>query len=159
VRSDIADSAEGSHLFTLSPNPLSIAAADATLDVVLEEELHINAEKVGIYLKKRLEELIDEHTLVGDVRGKGLIVGVELVKDKESKEPATKETAKVVYRAWELGLLTAYTGMYSNVIELTPPLIIDRKDADVAVDIIDRALKDVEEGRVPDEKLELFSGW
>lgn len=159
VKSEIADSMEGSHLFTLSPNPLSIAAANATLDVIVEEKLHQNAEKVGEYLKKRLIELMDKHEFIGDVRGKGLIVGIELVKDKEDKTPASKETAKVVYRAWELGLITAYTGMYSNVIELTPPLIINEKDVDEAVEIIDKSIEDVEKDRIPDDKIRLFSGW
>ncbi len=159
MREDIADKYEGSHLFTLSPSPLSIAAAHATLDIILENNLPANSEKVGNYLLDSLKEVMNRHHLIGDVRGKGLIVGIELVRDRESKEPASKETAKAVFRMWELGLLTAYTGMYSNVIELTPPLIIDKNNVDDAVSIIDKALDDVEKGHVPDEKVERFAGW
>ncbi len=159
MREDIADKYEGTHLFTLSPNPVSIAAAHATLDVILDNDLADNAASMGDYLLRSLKEVMANHDLIGDVRGKGLILGIELVMDRESKAPASAETAKAVYRMWELGLLTAYTGMHSNVIELTPPLIINREHVDEAVNLIDKAIDDVEHGRVPDEKVRMFAGW
>ncbi len=159
IRKDLADIKEASHLFTLSPNPLSIAAASATLDVLLENRIVDKVRSKGEYLMKRMNELKDNHDIVGDVRGLGLIAGIELVKNRRTKEPAIKETAKVVYRAWELGLITVYTGLYSNVIELTPPLIIDKDDIDRAIYILDEAIKDVEMNRIPDEKIRLFTGW
>lgn len=155
----IADRHGGTHLFTLSPNPVSIAAAHATLDVILDNDLANNAASVGDYLLRSLKEVMANHDLIGDVRGKGLILGIELVTDRESKNPASVETAKAVYRMWELGLLTAYTGMYSNVVELTPPLIINKEHVDEAVNLIDKAVDDVEQGRVSDEKIRMFAGW
>ena len=158
-KAEILDSAMGAHLFTLSGHPPSCAAALATLTVIKEEGLVENAERIGSFMMKRLEEIKDEHELVGDLRGKGLIIGVELVKDKDSREPATVETAKVCYRAWELGLILGYVGMYSNVVEMTPPLILTEEQAKKGVEIFEKALEDVESGRVSDEKIEKYKGW
>jgi len=158
-KAEILDSVMGAHLFTLSGHPVSCAAALATLDIIKEEGLDKNAERVGRFMKKRLEEIKEEHELVGDVRGKGLIIGVELVKDRESKEPATVETAKVCYRAWELGLILGYVGMYSNVVEITPPLILTEEQAEKGLEILEKALRDVESGLVSDEKIEKYKGW
>ena len=87
-----------------------------------------------------------------------MIQGVELVRDRDSKEPAGKEAAKVVYRAFELGLLVFYVGMFSNVLEITPPLLLTEAEADEGVAILDRALADVEAGKVSDEAIALFAG-
>jgi len=148
-----------SHIFTLSGHPAIAAAALETIRIVVSEKLYERASKLGEYLLQRLQELQSRHRLVGDVRGLGLILGIELVKDPKSKEPARAETAKVVYRLWQLGVLTTYVGLYSNVIELTPPLIIDREALDEAVDKIDRALDDVAKGRVSDSEVSSFTGW
>lgn len=156
---EIADAPEVSHLFTLAPHPASAMAALKTIEVILEEKLVENAAIVGEYLLKELMKLKDVHEMVGDVRGKGLIAGIEIVKSKKTKEPGTRETAKIVYRAWELGLLTAYTGIHSNVIELTPPLIIGKEHVDQAIEILDQAIGDIEKGRVPDEIVKRFTGW
>ncbi len=155
---EIADIPEVSHLFTLAPHPASAMAALKTIEVIIEEKLVENAATMGEYLLNKLMELKDKHEIVGDVRGRGLIAGIEIVKSKKTKEPGTKETAKIVYRAWELGLITAYAGMYSNVIELTP-LIISREHVDQAVEILDQAISDVEAGKVPDEVTVRFAGW
>ena len=97
--------------------------------------------------------------LVGDVRGRGLMVGVELVADRGSREPAPLDTHGLVYRCFELGLLTIYAGLSGNVVELTPPLTIGSADVEEALAIIERALSDVEAGRFDDEKLAPFAGW
>ena len=156
---EAADCLEGSHLFTLAPQPAAAAAALRTIEVIIEENLVGNAARVGEYLLSKLEKLKEEHETVGDVRGKGLIAGIEIVKSKETKEPGTEETAKIVYRAWELGLLVSYTGLHSNVIELTPPLIISEDHVDQAIEALDQAITDVEEDEVPDEVLKEFAGW
>ncbi|NIQ06992.1 MAG: aspartate aminotransferase family protein [Candidatus Korarchaeota archaeon] len=156
---EMVDVAMGTHLFTLSGHPISSAAALATIKTIKEENLADNAKSVGEYFLKRLKELKDKHEAIGDVRGKGLILGVELVKDRKTKEPATEMTAKVVYRAKELGLLLAYVGMFSNVIEITPPLTITKEQVDTAVEIIDQAIKDVQRGVVSDEAMEFYKGW
>ncbi|MEB3860166.1 MAG: aspartate aminotransferase family protein, partial [Desulfurococcales archaeon] len=127
---ELADCGKAMHLFTLSPHPAIAAAAMATIDVIEEEDLVGNAERIGGYLLEGLRRLGKDKSIIGDVRGLGLIAGVEIVRDKETREPGPRETAKIVYRAWELGLVTAYTGLYSNVIELTPPLTIGTEHVD-----------------------------
>src|ERR1700733_7072717 len=109
-------------------------------------------------MKRRLEEVMERHPLVGDVRGRGLFVGLELVSDRKTKKPARVETAKVVYRAWQLGLLTVFVGTESNVIELTPALTISEEELDAGVEILERALGDVESGLVPDSLVGEYTG-
>lgn len=158
-RAEILDSKLGAHLFTLSGHPVSCAASIATIDVIEKEGLVENAEKMGALLKRRLEELKDRYEIIGDVRGKGLILGVEFVKDEENKEPATVEVAKICYRAWELGLILGYVGMFSNVIEITPPLIINEEHVNPACEIFEQAIKDVKAGKVSDSEVEKYKGW
>ncbi|MBS7620633.1 aspartate aminotransferase family protein [Candidatus Bathyarchaeota archaeon] len=158
-KSEILDSKTGSHLFTLSGHPLSCAAALATIDVIENEGLVKNAEKMGKILKKRLEELKEKYEIIGDVRGKGLILGVEFIKKPETLEPAPREVAKICYRAWQLGLILGYVGMFSNVIEITPPLTINQKHVDLACEIFEQAIKDVNAGKVSDADIEVYSGW
>lgn len=157
--SEIADNPDVMHLFTLAPHPMIATAAIKTIEVIFEEKLIDNAAEIGEYLLRKLQDLKNRHEIIGDVRGRGLIIGVEIVKDKKSRKPNAKDTAKIVYRAWELGLITAYTGLYSNVIELTPPLIINKEQADEALNILSQAIEDVEEGKVSDEKIKRFVGW
>ncbi len=98
--------------------------------------------------------MMGSHPLIGDVRGKGLFIGVELVKDRKTKEPARKETAKLVYRGWQRGLLFINDGTYGTNIEISPPLVITREQVDTGLGIFEEALTDVEEGRVPDSVLD-----
>ena len=93
------------------------------------------------------------------MRGRGLAIGVELVADRESRAPATAATAKLVYRAFELGLVLYYVGANSNVLEMTPPLTLTAGEAKEAVAILDRALSDLAEGRIPDDIAAGFEGW
>lgn len=159
AREEILEAGVATHLFTTGGHPAACAAALATIDVIQQEKLVENAARVGAHLKAALEGLKERCPLVGDVRGRGLIVGVELVRDRNTKEPATRETAKVVYRCFELGLVVFYVGIYSNVLELTPPLVLTEDEADEGVRIIERAITDVMEGRVPDEKVAPYAGW
>jgi 4-aminobutyrate aminotransferase len=108
---------------------------------------------------KGLQDMAERQPLIGDVRGRGLAIGIELVKNKGSREPTPVETAKVVYRAYELGVIVYYVGLFSNVLELTPPLILNRKEAEEALQILEQAISDVEQGCVPDEKIKNFKGW
>jgi len=159
ARQEILDVGPALAIFTSAGNGLSCAAGLATVEVIEREGLAENARKVGACLHYKLRALQDKHPLIGDVRGLGMIQGVELVKDRETKEPASIEAAKVVYRAFELGLLVFYVGMFSNVLEITPPLILTEADADEGVALLDQALSDVEEGRVSDDAIARYAGW
>jgi len=158
-RREILDAGVGLAIFTTAGNPLSCAAGLATIEAIERDGLIENAARVGAHLHRQLRHLMDRHPLIGDVRGLGLMQGVELVRDRASKTPATTEAAKVVYRAYELGLLLFYVGMASNVLEITPPLVLTEAEADAGVALLDRALADVEAGRVSDEAIARYRGW
>ena len=117
------------------------------------------AAEIGRDLCSGLQRLAAGHPLVGDVRGRGLVMGVELVKHRESREPAATEAAKVVYRAYELGAVLYYVGLQSNVLEITPPLIIEEKEIEEALEILENAISDVENHRVSDDAIRNFQGW
>ncbi len=159
ARKEVLDVGVGLAIFTTAGNPLSCAAGLATIEAIEQEGMVENAARVGAYLHQRLSTLQERHPLVGDVRGMGLMQGVELVKDRQTKTPASKEAAKVAYRAFELGLLLFYVGMFSNVLEITPPLILSEAEVDEGVAILDQALADVEAGRVSDEVIAPYAGW
>jgi 4-aminobutyrate aminotransferase len=159
ARKEILDAGVGLAIFTAAGNPLSCAAGLATIEAIEQEGMIENAARVGAYLHQRLRALQAKHPLIGDVRGMGLMQGVELVRDRQTKAPAAREAAKVVYRAFELGLLIFYVGMFSNVLEITPPLILTEAEVDEGVAILDQALSDVEMGRVSDEVIAPYSGW
>lgn len=159
ARKEILDVGPALALFTTGGNALSCTAALATIEAIEQDGLVDNARKVGGYLHDGLASLQGRHRIVGDVRGLGLIQGVELVRDPETKEPASAEAAKVVFRAFELGLVVFYAGMFSNVLELTPPLVLSEADVDEGVAILDQALSDVEAGKVTDEAVAAYAGW
>lgn len=158
-KGEILDSLVGAHLVTTGGNPVSCAAGLATIDVIEKERLVDNAAKVGEYMKKRFSELAKTHNLIGDVRGAGLILGVELVKNRETKEPASREAAKFCYQAWKNGLITVYVGLNSNVIEITPPLVLTIDQAERGLRIFEQSLSDVEAGKVSDSDVAPFAGW
>ena len=131
----------GAHASTFGGNPVSIAAALATLEL-LETELIRNADQVGRYLLERLADWPRTHRLVGDVRGKGLMIGIELVRDKQTKQPAKEERDRVVELAFRRGLLVLGAG--ESVIRLSPPLIITRAQADFAVKVLSECLEEAQ---------------
>ena len=159
ARKEILDVGPALALFTTAGNALSCAAGLATVEAIEADGMVENAHIVGAYLHDKLLTLEEKQPLVGNVRGLGLIQGVELVKDRQTKEPATKETAKAVYRAWELGLTVFYAGMFSNVLELTPPLVLTEAEVDEGVAILDQALWDVAAGKVSDAAVARYAGW
>ena len=156
---EVLDAVVAGHAFTTAGSPVACAAAIATLDVVRDEKLADNAAEQGSFIMASIREMAERHRLIGDVRGAGLIVGVELVRDPVTREPAAKECAKLVLRCQQLGLLVHYVGTFSNVVEITPPLVLTGAEAATGVEIFERALRDVEDGRVPDSELEGIAGW
>ena len=137
ARAEVMDWGPGSHASTFGGNPVSCVAALETIKL-LEEGLIQNAADVGAHLKSRLVDLMDKHALIGDVRGIGLMIGAELVKDRGTKEPAPKERDEVVQRAFHQGLLLLGSGQ--NTIRFCPPLVITKEQADTAVSILDDVL-------------------
>jgi 4-aminobutyrate aminotransferase len=133
----------GAHASTFGGNPVSCAAALATIKL-LRDRLVANAAEVGGRLMNGLRALADTHRLIGDVRGRGLMIGIELVRDRTTKERATDERDKVVDAAFRRGLLLLGAG--KNAIRFSPPLVLTREQADVAVRIFDEALTEVERG-------------
>ena len=99
----------------------------------------------------------EEHELIGDVRGLGLMLGIDLVRDRETKERAYEEARKVVWRAYELGLVLAF--LQGNVLRIQPPLTIEDELLDEGLDRLEKAIADVEEGKVPDSVLAKVQGW
>ncbi|HKM77032.1 MAG TPA: aspartate aminotransferase family protein [Candidatus Bathyarchaeia archaeon] len=156
---NILDLPGATHLFTTAGNPICCAAALATIEIIEKERLCEKAAKIGGYMKKRLNEIAQKHPLIGDVRGEGLILGLELVKNTETKEPAARETAKVCYRAWENGLILGYVGQNSNIVEITPPLILSEEDAEQGLQTLETTFSEVKHGKVSDEKITRFAGW
>lgn len=144
ARHEISSWPAGAHGSTFGGNPVCCAAALATLDVIQEERLMENAAHVGESLLGNLRELAQESRLIGDVRGLGLMIGVEMVKDKESKEIAKAETNAVMLECFKRGLLLLPCG--ANAIRFSPPLIITEAQANTAFEIFAEALAEVEKG-------------
>lgn len=121
-------------------SPLSCAIGLTVLDVLREERLQENARRVGAHLKGRLQELAKRHPIIGTVHGIGLYLGVEMVRDADTLEPATEETAAICDRMLELGVVIQPTGDHQNILKTKPPLCIDAEAADFYVDCLDRVL-------------------
>jgi 4-aminobutyrate aminotransferase len=152
-RAELIDYEPATHMMTTAGAPLCAAAGLATLDVIEAEALPNRAARVGERLRESLDNATAELAIVGDVRGRGLMQGVELV-DPETNAPDPELTAKAAFRARELGLLVAYVGVASNVLELTPPLTIDEHLVDEGVDRLARAIEDAADGAVGEARLE-----
>lgn len=148
TRTDIAQAmTHRIHFNTFGGNPISMTQGLATLEVIEQEGLQENARLVGEHLKERLLALQEKHPLIGDVRGLGLMLGVELVRDRVHKEPADKETGEVLELAKDRGLLLGKGGLAGNTLRIKPPLCITRADADFIADCLDEVLEIVAAGR------------
>jgi 4-aminobutyrate aminotransferase len=145
---------------TTGGNPVATAAGRAVLRVIAAENLVERAAQIGEILANGLRSLSERHPMIGNVRGRGLALGVELVSDRESREPvAAATTAKVIYRAYQLGAVFFYVGLRANVLELTPPLTLSEAEAREGVEIIDQAMTDVSRGLVSDADVAPFMMW
>jgi 4-aminobutyrate aminotransferase-like enzyme len=136
----VADSFKGMTISTFGGNPVTMAAAKTVVDIIDKERLMDNAAEVGGHFRARLDALGEKHPVVGEVRGMGLMQGLELVKDRKTKEPAPEATAAVLESAKDHGLIIGKGGLFGNVIRISPMLNTTRADADQAADILDRAL-------------------
>ena len=144
TRMDIARSlTQRIHFNTFGGNPVSMAAGLAVLDVIDEEELQQNCKLVGSHLMRGLRQLQQRHTIVGDVRGMGLMIGVELVRDPATREPAKQETADVLEACREMNMLIGKGGLDGNVLRIKPPMCITIDDANYALEVLDRAFASV----------------
>jgi len=144
ARSEIADAYKGPNISTFGGNPIAMVGAMANLDYIREHDLVGNAERMGKLLRDGLAELEKKHRSIGEVRGKGLMVGVELVRDRKTKEPAVTETARVMELCKDDGVLIGRGGFHNNVLRLTPPLVIDADDVQRALRTLDRACTAIE---------------
>jgi 4-aminobutyrate aminotransferase len=146
TRANIMDWKPGSHASTFGGNPVSIAAAMATLDV-LEREGMANAAKIGDSIQQRLKTWPKKHPIVGDVRGRGLMIGIEIVKDQGTREAAAEWRNQIETLAFDRGLLILGCGETS--IRLAPPLIVSQEEADIALDILEESIAEVEHQHLP----------
>lgn len=131
------------HFNTYGGNPISMTQGLATLEVIEEEGIQENARVVGSHLIEAIEDLQEKHQLIGDVRGFGLMIGVELVQCRKSKEPASAEAASIMERMKELGVLIGKGGLYGNTLRIKPPMCLTKDDADFLVQCLDVALSEI----------------
>jgi 4-aminobutyrate aminotransferase-like enzyme len=125
---------------TFGGNPVSCATGMAVLDVIAEENLQQNALRVGDRMMYGFEELKERHPLIGDVRGAGLFIGVELVSNHETLAPATDEAALIIEKMKDHGILLSTDGPFDNVIKIKPPIVFNENNADRVVDTLDAVL-------------------
>ena len=136
--------ADGMEYFnTFGGNPVSCAIGMAVLDVIDEEGLQEQAARVGQYLVEGFHSLSEKYPLIGDIRGLGLFIGIELVTDREKLTPATKETAALIELLRADGILLSAEGPHHNVLKIKPPLQFQQTDADLLLGAVDRALSEI----------------
>jgi 4-aminobutyrate aminotransferase len=155
-KKELMDALVAAHHVTCGGNVIGSAAALATLQVIDEEGLLDNARLMGNSLLRGLDELKSGHDLIGEIRGMGLLIGVEIERDGL---PANDLAHKVVYAAWKSGLLLYYLGLYGNVLILVPPLVITQAEVDLGLEKLSNAINMVEEGEISDNDIKRFQAW
>jgi 4-aminobutyrate aminotransferase len=156
---DIMDFASGFALQTLHGNPYSTSAALAVLETIESKNLAARAADAGNGFRAGFEILKQNQPCIGDVRGRGLALGVEIVKDRKTKSPDKLKAIKIALRAYELGALFYYVAPDGNVLEFTPPLVISNREIESALDIINQAIIDVEANLIDDATAQGFAAW
>jgi len=142
AKAKIMDWEGGSHASTFGGNPLSCVAASAVIDVIENEKLMDNATKLGNYITKRLQEFKEKCEILGDVRGKGLMIGVEIVENKKTKKPGKEKASEIMNRCWKRGVAVITCG--ASTIRIAPPLNITKELVDASMEIIEDTMKEVE---------------
>lgn len=140
---ELAGKFQGLTISTFGGNPVTCVSAHAVIELIEEENLLENAHVVGGYLRERLEYLKEKHSLIGDVRGMGMMQALELVADRTTREPAPRQTNQLLERARANGLLIGKGGLDGNVIRLAPPMNIAKADVDEAIRMLDKSLAEV----------------
>ena len=142
ARDEVAESFDpDDHFSTFGGNPISCAAAIASIDVLLKEKLPENAARMGELIMKGLKDFGEENGMIGEVRGKGLLIGIEIVKDRKSITPAPDEAKKIVTEAMNRGLLITTTGAFGCVVRLSPPLVITEAEVSKFLEIFEESVK------------------
>ena len=144
-KAEIMDWVPGSHASTFGGNPVCVAAALATLDVIEREGLLEHSAEVGNYIMKRMADWPNKYELVGDIRGRGLMIGVDIVKDKKTREYGAAERDRIIQLAFEKGIL--FLGAGPSTIRIAPPLIVTKDEADVALEALEESISDVGKAR------------
>ncbi|HEY8450269.1 MAG TPA: aminotransferase class III-fold pyridoxal phosphate-dependent enzyme, partial [Bacillota bacterium] len=124
-------------------NPVACAAALAVLDEMEQQDLPAQANRIGAWLRERLERLAERYPIIGDVRGLGAMLAIELVKDRASKEPAPEATTELIQRAMQRGLLLLRAGIYGNVIRILVPLVLTEEQAEEACEVLEACLAEL----------------
>lgn len=157
-RADVMNSLEApAHLFTHSGNPVSCAAGLASIEVMSEPGFMDSVNAKGALAKKLFAELQEKYDLIGDIRGLGLSLAVELVENRDTKVPASQSAAKICYQAWRKGVILIT--LAGNVLRIQPPLIITEDEIRQSIRILDECFEDLQAGRIPDEALDVIKGW
>jgi len=141
AKAEIMDWEGGSHANTFGGNPVASAAAQAVLDIIEKDRLMENATRQGTHIVSRLKEMQDKHDIIGDVRGKGLMIGAEIVKDRKTKVPGIEEAKEIMMKSWRRGVALITSG--PSTLRLVPPLTITRELVDIALEIIEGTVKEV----------------
>jgi len=144
MKSEIADALQGKLYFnTFAGDPLVAAQAKATIDIITEEKMSENALTMGARVVDGIKQLMKRHEIIGDVRGRGLLLGMELVRDRKTKEHATEEAARLMDRAKDHGVLLGKGGLKGNVVRIAPPLTITAAQVDELLEVIDLCLTEI----------------
>lgn len=145
-------------VFTHIGHAVNASAALATIEVVEEENLSERAAHIGKKAMDEFKKMSDSYPIIGDVRGLGLLIGVDIIKPG-TKEPDKNTAQKICWRAWEKGLILITFGKHGNVLRIAPPLNISQEELDRGLNIIDEAIQDVLKDRVSDDILKFLRGW
>jgi 4-aminobutyrate aminotransferase-like enzyme len=144
LKTEIVDAMKGKYFFnTFGGDPYQAMQAKLTIDIIDEEKLIENASAMGKLLKDGLNQLMHKHSLIGDVRGRGLLVGFELVKDRTTKAYAAEETLQLMDACRKKGLLIGRGGLFGNVVRLAPPLSISKAQIGKTLEILDEGLREL----------------